>query len=726
MEAHGNWLKNQISLSLHFKIDIFLQIFTVRDVFDRKEKKMAALSKVLEMFALPGEINILEEPHFGIFNGRITTGINFKDVLSVAGLWAPPYASSDFRLEPLLFDEKIPTHDYKWYPFEVRRTGTLRGITVTSTTILPAGSRAVLIAIVLCNTGSESVNVPVKFNLAGGLDYVKEWGFSKPPADKHPAVQTSAEPKLLIRQNRAGVVIVGTDISGLVWDDAGSCWHGQVTLSAGASRNLHLAVAIGEKSAAEKTCRKIIAAPERVIAAARRDFEEQVKDMFAKLPSLKADDERLVNIYNRSILHFLLHKWQVPEFVLQPYYGTGSINGGCIGNYLWNFGEGWEIHPLSDPKAMREHIKQFLQIDLTKHKNFNPMDGQGMDVCYHVNQEKIIGLAYYYVLNTGDVSFLSDTVGGKTILEHMIDQALVGDDLSKPVALYDYGMAGETHLELRRGIPYHGIMPDLNGRRYLNYTWAYALSGLAGRPDGRLPERAAALKPLLKKELWNREKRWFDFMIDGKKDIRWTIQMFKLINSPVLDEEEEIGLLSHLNEREFVSEFGLHSLAKGDPAYDQADVDNGGPGACTCFPPQVIERLYKAGHIKLAEDLFRRILWWGGKMPYWGDSIVADKIDYRRDTPLQCTIDGITVAQTIIFGMLGVNVQPDGDIIINPHPPAYSPKMRLTGLKLRGFNIDLSTGAKKYRVKVGRQTISSAIGVPVVIDAQTGKLIGGN
>ena len=71
--------------------------------------------------------------------------------------------------------------------------------------------------------------------------------------------------------------------------------------------------------------------------------------------------------------------------------------------------------------------------------------------------------------------------------------------------------------------------------------------------------------------------------------------MFYLLGSGVLDEETEAGLVSHLNEQEFLGEYGLHSLAKGDPAYDPADVDNGGPGACTSFPPNIAIRLYQAG-----------------------------------------------------------------------------------------------------------------------------------
>ena len=169
------------------------------------------------------------------------------------------------------------------------------------------------------------------------------------------------------------------------------------------------------------------------------------------------------------------------------------------------------------------------------------------------------------------------------------------------MALIDYGPSN-SHLELRRGYPYNHIMPDLNGRRYANYLMAARLADVAGKPAPMLRERAADLKTLFKQQLWNKDQQWFEFITPKGRDLRWSNQMFKLFGSGVLDAEADKGLLSHLNEREFLSRYGLHSLSKLDVAYDPVDIDNGGPGSCTSFPPQIAERLYKAGHAAAAED----------------------------------------------------------------------------------------------------------------------------
>jgi hypothetical protein len=265
-------------------------------------------------------------------------------------------------------------------------------------------------------------------------------------------------------------------------------------------------------------------------------------------------------------------------------------------------------------------------------------------------------------------------------------------------------------------------MPDLNGRRYDSYLKAYQLSELAGKSASYLPERAKALKSLLKDQLWDAKDKWFYFEIKGKKDIRWTELMYMMISSGVLDKEEADGMLTHLNEREFLGDYGLHSISKIDSAYDQVDIDNGGGGCYTAFPPMICERLYNSGHQAAADNLLQRMLWWGERVPYWGDSFVANYIGYRDDTPLQSDFSSLAGAQCIIFGMFGVSVDFNGNITINPHIPSFSPKISLQGLKIRGCTIDITADGTGFTVKANGKTYRSRLGVPVIISGAGRKI----
>ena len=663
---------------------------------------------------MPGDRILTEEPDLGIINGLLTTNITYRDVLSLRGLWAPPFASSDFSCQVRLAGEKVPTARWRWQPAAVTRQGTLPGLAVESTTALGATQRLAMLAFTVRNRTRHAVQVPLQVVAGGTLEAVQQWEFGRPATSAGTTVKAGTGELALV--NQAGMILVGTDLA-LAWEPWSAHWVGALALGAGEAQTHYLCLGIGEPAAT----RQAVAAARRDPAAALRQaeagYQARVRQLFSRLPTLQADDKRLERYYHRSLVHLLTNQWQVPEFVLHPCFTTGSINGGCVCSYLWDYGEAWELLPLLDPAAVRAHIKQFLGIDLTSHFAFSPITGAAFGPWYPVNQEKIIRSIYYYVLFTGDAAFLKDTVAGKTILDWVIYHAMAGDDLSRPIALIDYGN-GNHHLELRGQYRYDNYLPDLNGRRYDNCVAAYHLSVLGGQPAPYLLERAAALKRLLKDTMWSPEHRWFFHLApDLTKQLRYTIQVFKLIGSDVLDREEEEGLLSHINEREFLSAYGMHSMSKLDEAYDQIDIDNGGGGSYVSFPPQIAERLYRAGHPDLAADILQRILWLGERLPYWGDSQVANAMDYRHDTPLQCSIGAVAGAQAVIFGMFGMAVTPDGDIVVNPQPPAWSPEIRLSGLTIRGCTMDIRANRRSYDVVANGQVIRSRTGAAVMLQA---------
>lgn len=668
-------------------------------------------------FDMDGAQVIQDEAHIGIINGKITGAISYRDVAGMTGLWSPPFVASNFMFDARVAGKKVPTSKWTWRPFQVVRAGSAGEVSVSTKTTTIYGRRAVVVSLTYNNSGDTPV--PLDFFTLSWLDSVQDWDFATPYCRKE-ATPIADGRTLTIRQGDVALVLA-IDSEDWAWEVSGNLGHAAAVLPAHSSRTVNVIISLDTAEAAANCVKEILADPAAAIVAAEREYRRQVANLFDKLPTFSSDNPQLDRWYNRSLVHLLTNRWDLPNFLLQPYYATGGMNGGCVANYLYNFGEPWEIFPLYDPAASKTHIKHFLKIDLLKHFNFMPITGAASGPWYMVNQEKIIGLTYYYVLLTGDTAFLDEEVDGKTIRDHMVIHALFGDDIDKPIDLIDYGASG-SHLELRRAYTYNHISPDLNARRYANYLRAADLCDLAGKPAPVLRDRAAQLKPLVKERLWDPKSRWFFFEDpSGNRDFRYTVQMFKPIGSGALDEECEAGLLSHLNENEFLSAYGLHSISKRDPAFDQLDYDNGGGGTCVCFPPQIIERLYQADQPKLAGEIMQRLLWWGDVMPYWGDSVASNCVDYRRDTPLQCTLDGSTAAQCIIFGTFGVQAVPNGDIVFRPHELPFASKMSLTGLRVRGHSFDVRVDGKQYEVTSGDQSITSPMGESVVFVAANGK-----
>ncbi|NUM54596.1 MAG: hypothetical protein HUU46_13200 [Candidatus Hydrogenedentes bacterium] len=671
------------------------------------------------LFAFPITEVIHQADHFGIANGMMSVGIDSKAMVDIQGLYAPPFVSSDFRFTINLDGAPLKPTSGAWLPVRVTAKHGLNPVSMDSSINLLYGQRAALVSILVSpRDGRKTVQLSGEFS--GTLDTNSVWEFARPASTSATSRSLDGNTALLTQGDNAIALAWGTypnrPAISVRWDSTTGQWTCEVPVDPqnylGYAR---FAIAIGTRDAALATAKETLGQYDADYANVEAALGERAKSLLDRVPRFTCDNKSLERLYYRSLVHALMNKWEVPEFKLNPYYSTGSVKGGCVCNYLWDFGEVWEILPMIDPEAVKAHIKHFLSVDLTKHFAFLPITGEGFGPWYMVNQEKIIGLIYHYVSVTGDTAFLNDTLNGRTILDHVIEHATYGDDAAKPVALIDYGESN-SHLELRKDLKYNHVMPDLNGRRHNNFVLAAKLSETMGKPRPDLVERAEALKKVLHDELWDPQAKWFAFKNGkGEKELRYTCQMFKLFNSPVLTDDSLNGLLSHWNANEFLGDYGLHSLAKGDPAYDENDVDNGGPGACTCFAPQIMERLYKSGHANEADELLKRILWWGEKLPYWGDSLYADRPDYRKDTPLQCAIDGLTVAQMIIFGLFGITPNADGSITINPHLPPIAGKMSLHNVRLRGHEFDVTLAADAFVVDAASQTHRSAYGSPLTL-----------
>jgi len=663
------------------------------------------------LFALDGKDNRIAAADCGLVNGHVTFNGWLEDVAQIKGFFAPPFASSNFSLVMLFNGTPVKPTDTCWRPEELSRSGRCREWTVSSRLWPVAGERAALMEITVRNIGGLPANLNVQTHVFGNAEYLTKWQFGKPEPSRH-AVCREQDGALLLENAAADVqvaVLLPDGDRNLDFDARPYGWQ----------RRFYVAVAIGRIGAALETARRALADPAATIAAARKDWRARVDGLFAKFPTLETDNAALEQTYVRSLLHLLLNEWNVSEFALRPYYATGGINGGCVGNYLWNYGEVYRLWPMLSPDVAKAHLRKFLSLDLTHCFAYDPCADAPFGPYYPVNQEKVLLCAWAYVQETGDTAFLKERLGEGTVLDRLEAAALAHDDLTKPAVLVDYGN-GNHHLELRKRWRYDGVLPDMNLRRVVCFRIAEKLCRLAGvTPKADYLARAAALKDLVRRELYDEKAGWYRVVQpDGTQELRWTMQMFKALgwDDWVLGKEEESALVRHLtDEREFLGPYGLHSLAKTDPAYDENDVDNGGPGACVSFAPAVVDRLYRSGRVQEAETIFKRLWWLGGCLPYWGDSHYADRKDYRRDTPLMNDIQGAALAQTVIFGMFGIEIADDFSIRVTPHLPEGTARMALRNVRLVGRVFDVEATSSGVTVICGEKRLEGKPGDTLVL-----------
>jgi len=668
------------------------------------------------IFAFDGEKNILLDEHIGITSDIASILTPYSSATALKCFQGIPYTCSPFDFDVRINGEKISCDSWKWLPSAILRTGKTPDLKVETLTAIVPQSRTVVIKLRVINSGAE-MRVPLCVAYRGLCRFEESWTFPIPKFDRLPRLSFTSENNILSLVKDGAALRLTSSLPDMRLFDRAYLWENDIVIPENGELTFYFSAHIGEAAQSLREAKYAVSHYDELLEKAFAYIEAETKRIHDNLPRLTSSIFELDRLYYRSLVTYIMCRWDNPDLCARPYYSTGSINGSCMCSYLWDYCGGLMLHPIYDPEGNKVQLKAYLKNDLTSSYALNPVTAGAVGPWYQINQEKIILMVYHHVLATGDTAFLHETAGDKTVIQWMRYHAYVCDDTSKEAELYDYGVGGNDHLELKAwgNGPYNGIMPDLNARRYMNYMRAYELTVIAGCPDETLCQRAATLREKLK-ALWNEDKKWYDFIdADGNRDIRYTVQMFKFIASEVIGKHERDGLVSHLNETEFLSKFGLHSLSKADPQFDQDDIDNGGGGICTHFTMQICAQLYEMGYDAVATDILRRVYWWGERLPYLGDSVASNMILNRNNTPLQGDISSVAAAQMIFFFIFGIKAHFDGRVTVCPVKNRPADNMKIENAHLCGKRFSVNIEGDRFTVSVSGKDHSAVIGETVTI-----------
>lgn len=672
----------------------------------------------VERFGMDSDRCILAQEHLWVFGGGLTVNPNLSDVAGIRNVVSPPWTTSGFELGFSFDDKAVAPQGYRWLPGEFRRWASLDKETRVETLLWPlASNRGFVMAVCMANSGQRPRRVRLGMKAGGrfGKPAEYQWTFGPSTRDGLLNESNKCEFKLsdkgwVIADSQVGSIFVVTDLEDVRGEDGQM--NGDIVVEAGATRQFHVVMTLGEAKQAKQLAEEAIADPVRQLRESRKRLESLIEEIYQRLPRLTCSDKRLVDWYDRSLLTYVMSRWELREFVAHPYYPTCGLDGGAMNFYVWDYGYAPKTHSLHHPATIRENIRLLLKAKLFHNYSFLPFNGKPSGAWYAYNHVSIIKLIYNYVLVTGDKSFLSEEVAGKTVLNWAYEHAVNLDPQDQPVDLVNYGR-NKNLLELRKTENYQYYVPSPNAERCWSYRAVDEMAEWAGQKPFGLRLRGEQLKEVIRDKLWSPKDRWFCSLdTKGNKRLCYSIQIFDMLRFDILNEEQKQGIVTHLNDKEFLSEWGPHSLSKTDSGYDPLDVDWGGPGTYIGDAPQLVQDLLHVGYDKQADDVLQRTLWWGRHLPYYPQAVRADRIDYRRNGRAN-EIGAVAAADSVLFGLLGLRVEMNGDVIICPHLPSFVERMEFSGVRARGQCFDVRIAKGEYRVTVdGSEVARSELGHP--------------
>ncbi len=634
---------------------------------------------------------ILESKHLWVKTQDITVHPSIEDVGGISGFYRPPIAAPSLLIKMLLNGLMVRPSDFVWSVECFERSAQVQGLFVR-TYLVPVRGYGYIEKLVVLNSDTEPRVVKFDFDIHGGFENLSsgKWGWV-PPASSALA-SFEAKPDRLVALCAGESLYFQCDVSAVYSDNTIST---SVHVDASSEVAFYISCCLSTESESVDLAALYVGA----IEDNRRSFESTI----AAFPALTSSNKQLETFYNKGLVSFHTCIWESDSFVYSPFMAESGIDGGAVCNYPWGIAYICKLLAVGHPELLKQHIVQILKTDLRHHYAYTPLDGRPVGPWYSYNQYSIIACTFHYVNTTNDIAFLHEYVNGKSVFEHLKDNAWFGDDLSKPVSLIDYG-TNENLLELKRTTDYEHYVPSPNAERCWSYRAVADLGQRIGESTGQLTRRADELKDYIVNQLWDSESGWLTSRdLDDNRRPGWSIQVFDTLRTGILNLDQANALVMHLNDNEFLSDYGVHSLSKQDPGYDIRDVDWGGPGVYSGDGPELVEDLYLSGQFDRGDDVLRRIIWWGERLPYYPQAMIADAIDYRRDGRANI-IAGLKVNECLVFGLLGLTIEYGISASIKPHLPSFLEDYCFDSLRLGERNIRVEVSKEGYLLCINGKT----------------------
>ena len=532
-----------------------------------------------------------------------------------------------------------------------------------------------------------------------------EWGYSPTFSVDTPAPTAGSVRDTLMHTNASGAVAIasrGMSITGYESFEAAvadltqqkvggqngthvtSAMFWDVELDAGAESTIYVVIAVSpDSSQLASSVSRAIDAPEELIQKSRTEMQESLSRWFEKLPQLAASPA-ISRFYYHAAAQLLYDRWKLGStFVLDPWYPVSGRDSGGMNIYAWDVQYASLAFSFLDPAALRVIIKALPAAPLTEHYSIDPLHGTGMGTFYTYNPYVFTSTVDQYLRTTGDWSILTEQASGKTILDWLVQLAEWGEKDRDPNGdgLLDYGNDSNL-LELHKtgsGPGYVNEVPSPNGERvYVYRTVADFLEHVNPKQNQEtirhLRAMADSVSKAVNQVLWLDRYGWYGTkQRDGSVVPIYSIQIYELLRVPgLVPHDRAEKLMAHLNESEFIAQWGIRSMSIKDRLFDYNDHDWAGPMSYTGTGPELSADFFSAAFPAQGWMALNKILWWPDHLAVYPQGITNDSYAFRYPqskqfggrvgagrTNLVASCAGV---DAILRGIFGLELGADGSI----------------------------------------------------------------
>ncbi len=646
-----------------------------------------------------------------------------RGTLSIDNLSFPPVTMTGNTGTLLIGNRPTTLDKTRWYPYQVVRKGSQVNIGIETAVRMIYAKRGLLFHLVLTNNGTTEQIFKLAINLTANTSEHSSWGWQVPrpqEPDRFNAVAMDNGRSLLLKdsegqlancfsfENRPGGMKVNAHSGEAIWN---------VKLDPKQTVTVNYVLAIGYAdskvhSEAVDWADNFNSAFEQV----KKDWQTRFDAMFEPhnkyfsgyLPTLVTPDKDLRRMYYMSVMS-LLSVLRTGFPVAKRVYVSNSPQSNCTMVYFWDTSEWANTFALLDPAMLKEYLESWLSKGIYDGYAEEYLTGRLEGPWYSANDLSIFRLINAYLNVTGDTSFLHEEIGGKTVLDHLVEIANHWKSLVKPGhTLADYGAASN----LLECVPtYVGEVASLNAVNVWIMRRVAAIEDVYGSKSvaRKLNEEADHLQAAVMRLHVPGKGIWYTVHENGNRVPVHSVFDFATVGLtigkylPPKMRQQMLGFV----ERDLVTDHWMRALSLNDIAASASNRPDHGPmGAFCSWPPETMRVMCYFGQYRLALRFLHSCTGVTYEGPFSQSRELLGKSDNSRVriAPAPQTYNasnGGSFAETILRGFFGF--RPDflnKTIVPDRAPHGFQGKLLNVHVGNRVF--DIASGARGLSITPGK------------------------
>ena len=410
--------------------------------------------KFLDLYAWPGLTN-----QWGCAQASM-------DVVAVRSIAFPPFAQGEMNVAPLgsngellngvmyvdgeYFTSTKTPIEFVWQPDRVERRSVYKGLELSSVTVAPFKTMSVAVKLNVKNVGKTRRKTEIKLALnAGVAKSVAPWNAAYSPGEyDNERTVDNARNAVVCKSKRSDAWAV-QGVSPKPVSLSTSWVVFEFDLAPNETKTIVFVNSLGGTRAdAERDFDALARDFDRAARATTDEWNYQLKAAFTPnndrfsgyLPTLVTTDDSVKRIYHSAVMTALYFKRTTPHAVNGPTYVTLMPRYWETTTFLWDISLSAMLLAMLDPAVLRRMMETWMTLDIHKHFGTEFLTGAGVGPWYSVNDYAMSRMAKEYLRWTGDKAWLDKRVGGRTVLDRLVDYAEHWRELdTNKHGLADYG-----------------------------------------------------------------------------------------------------------------------------------------------------------------------------------------------------------------------------------------------------------------------------------------------